>query len=64
MRGALHLGEHARQFALDNLEILAQAIVLPQMPFHRLPLVWRQILDQEPGAAPVAEQIGMGALRQ
>ena len=33
------------------------------MPFNRLPLVRRQVLGQQPGPPPVAEQVSVRALR-
>ena len=61
-RGALQ--GIAGQFALDHAQVLAQAVILAQVPLHRIALVRGQILRQEPGATPVAKQVGMRALRQ
>jgi hypothetical protein len=43
---------------LDHLEILTQPIEFPQPLFHGEPLIHRQWLLGQPGAAPLAEEIG------
>jgi hypothetical protein len=53
----------AGEFALHRTQVLAEAVVLAQVPRHRLCLIRRQGLRQQPGPALGTEQVGVRAGR-